>query len=190
MKTFERKLLPAAEALGKAARRVPQVREIGFEGSGLDEALLLWDVAAIAAHTFMNGIANSASVEPPVRGDGSRHWVLASWTDEEVLRRCTLTPEERVSPLRGRDGRQAQRRRQDDRPAVRPARGDGRPCALPRRTRPRLRRLYEICREKLTPNEYEREMIAELAADGYAVVEDGRPRLAVPLFHGCREKRC
>ena len=98
LKAFERKLLaPAAEALGKAARKVlPQVREIGFEGSGLDEALLLWDVAAIAAHTFMNGIANFASAEPPVRGDGSRHWVLASWTDEEVLRRCTLTPEERA----------------------------------------------------------------------------------------------
>lgn len=75
---------------------LPQVREIGFEGSGLDEALLLWDVAAIAAHTFMNGIANFASAEPRSAETASRHWVLASWTDEEVLRRCTLTPEERA----------------------------------------------------------------------------------------------
>lgn len=185
LKAFERKLLaPAAEALGKAARKVlPQVREIGFEGSGLDEALLLWDVAAIAAHTFMNGIANSASAEPPVRGDGSRHWVLASWTDEEVLRRCTLTPEERAY-LRCAGG-MAGKHSGDGKTTVQqfdpPAATADRAFCPAGRVRA-LRRLYEICREKLTPNEYEREMIAELAADGYAVVEDGQPRLAVPYF--------
>ena len=185
LKAFERKLLaPAAEALGKAARKVlPQVREIGFEGSGLDEALLLWDVAAIAAHTFMNGIANFASVEPPVRGDGSRHWVLASWTDEEVLRRCTLTPEERAY-LRCAGG-MAGKHSGDGKTVVQqfdpPAATADRAFCPAGRVRA-LRRLYEICREKLTPNEYEREMIAELAANGYAVVEDGRPRLAVPYF--------
>lgn len=185
LKAFERKLLaPAAEALGKAARKVlPQVREIGFEGSGLDEALLLWDVAAIAAHTFMNGIANFASAEPPVRGDGSRHWVLASWTDEEVLRRCTLTPEERAY-LRCAGG-MAGKHSGDGKTTVQqfdpPAATADRAFCTAGRVRA-LRRLHEICREKLTPNEYEREMIAELAADGYAVVEDGRPRLAVPYF--------
>ncbi len=165
------------------------MREIGFEGSGLDEALLLWDVAAIAAHTFMNGIANSASVEPPVRGDGSRHWVLASWTDEEVLRRCTLTPEERAY-LRCAGG-MAGKHSGDGKTTVQqfdpPAATADRALCPAGRVRA-LRRLYEICREKLTPNEYEREMIAELAADGYAVVEDGRPRLAVPLFPTAAEQ--
>lgn len=173
-----------AEQLGTAARKVlPQVREIGFEGSGLDEGLLLWDIAAIAAHLFMNGIANFTNAEPPVRGDGSRHWVLASWTDGEVLRRCTLTPEERAY-LRCAGG-MAGKHSGDGKTTVQqfdpPAATDDRAFCPAGRVRA-LRRLYEICREKLAPNEYEREMIAELAADGYAVVEDGQPRLSVPYF--------
>lgn len=184
-KAFEKKLLtPAAKALGREVRRIlPKVREIGFEGCGLDEALLLWDIAAIAAHTYMNAFANQPNAEPPVRGDGSRHWVLASWSDEDVIRRGNLSPEEREY-LRCSGG-QAGKHNGDGRTTLQqfdpPLVTDDRRFAGVDRIRA-LRRLHELCRSNLTPNDYEREMIADLAADGYAVVKDGKPNLTIPYF--------
>lgn len=91
VKDYEREaLLPLADAVYRVVRaHLDDIRRIGFAGCDADENLLLWDFTTIAAHDYMNrNTPESTAEQTPLRGDGSRHWIDASWCADDILEAC------------------------------------------------------------------------------------------------------
>ena len=91
VKAMEMQLLaPLADALYDAVTaHLDQLREIGFAGCDLNDNLLLWDFITVAAHDYMNEYSLPTGDKTPLRGDGSRHWIDASWSAKDIEAECT-----------------------------------------------------------------------------------------------------
>ena len=90
-KQFEMQLLtPLAHAADTViTRHLDDLRALGFLGCDLDETLLRWNFITAAAHHYMNEYSLPIRGKTPLRGDGSRHWIDASWSEEAISEACT-----------------------------------------------------------------------------------------------------
>ena len=176
---------PVAHAIYTAVQRnLPKIRDIGFCGCTLNDNFLLWTFITAAAHAYENRSSVPCHAEPPLRGDGSRHWIDACWQIDEIFSTCgDLEPDFR-DYMRYSDGAAGKHSGNEQITMLQfdPPIAGGDRAAWMSPELGNLRRIYTIIREKLSPNEHDKELIALLAEKGYVSVTDGVPAILIPYF--------
>lgn len=185
-KCFEFARLPAiADAIyASVCKHLPDVRAIGFSGSDLNDNFLLWLLVSSAAHEYAIRNRIPLEYEMPIRGDGSAHWIDACWEDKEIFDAYpALEPAlaDYVRYSRGQAGKHSGSNglssEQFDPPVVTGGRGHWTHVELEA-----IRFIHSLSFSDQEPNDFEKEMIARLVAQGYAEVKDGKPTLLIPYF--------
>lgn len=176
---------PVASAIYSAvSESLEDIRKIGFNGCDLNDNFLMWAFTEIAAGDYDNKNAIPCKAEPPIRGDGSKHWIDASWSEDEIFKACDTVPSDLKEYIRYSDG-SAGKHSDNDKIAM--VQYDPAVCTPRRQMWFRqklslLQRVYTIIQENLEPNEYDKEIIAQLSAEGYVAVHDGKPVILIPYF--------
>jgi len=189
-----RNIGPYAEKLGAAFRkRLDAIKAIGFVGSDLDDDFLVWAIMPLVLEAVywksseVTRRKNNAMIETPLRKDGTRHWVCA-WLADEAVPTTGVTPEELAfakmtlgNGVKLRGAETGEHSLQYDSYATIQQGIHWREFGTDSDLRG-IRRVAELVRSGEAPNEYDRMMIAAFAAQGYAAVENGKPKLLVPFF--------
>ena len=186
---------PYAEKILTVHRKYQdQIQAIGFVGSHLDPDFLLWAMLPLALQNlYYQSLGhvmaeNNITMDPPLRSDGSRHWVTAGiQNDHYDINR--FTPEE-VDFKNKADGNGIKsshytsglKSLQYDSYATIQAgchwREFGSKADLHS-----IQRITHIIRTQETPNPHDQEIIAHFVAQGYVAVEDGKPKLLIPYLN-------
>ena len=169
---------------GAVIKHFDEICKIGFHGCDFDRNFLLWALVTVAAHDYETKHQLPISCPPPIRGDGSRHWILATWEPDEVFRAYpTLSPAlaDLIRYSGGAAGKHGGNGRlvcqQFDPLSVCSPRNLWSPQEVSE-----LERVHEIAANGLTPSEHDKEMIARFAEKGLVAVTDGVPSLLIPYF--------
>lgn len=176
---------PVAHAIYAAVQKnLPKIREIGFCGCALNDNFLLWVFTTVAAHAYENRNSVPCHAEPPIRGDGSRHWIDACWQINEIFSACCGLDPELRDYMRYSDGAAGKHSGNDKITMLQfdPPIAGGDRAVWTSTDLSNLRRVYAIIRERLSPNEHDKEMIALLVEKGYVSVTDGVLEILIPYF--------
>lgn len=185
-KRFEWERLPAiADAIyASVCKHLPAVRAIGFSGSDLNDNFLLWLFVTSAAHEYVGRNYIPLEYKMPIRGDGSAHWIDARWEDKEIFDAYpSLEPAlaDYISYSGGQAGKHSGSNGltsvQFDPPVVTGGRGHWTHVELDA-----IRFIHALSSSDQRLNDFEKEAIARLVAQGYAAVQDGKPTLLIPYF--------
>ena len=185
----------AAIIYNEAKAALPEIRKIGFMGCDLPENVLMWAVCEIAAHNYGNELIcsfeNKVSKFCPLRGDGSKHWILASVEKNEVLKALPNLPSQIADYIKyagGAAGKYTSNNQlcmqQFDPNCITP---DRKP--LTSREISDLGRIHTIITKNTEPSEYDKELIALWAEKGFVSVENGKPRLTIPYFTSAEHEK-
>ncbi len=185
----------AAIIYNEAKAALPEIREIGFMGSDLAENTLMWAVCQIAAHNYGNKLIlsfeNKVSKLCPLRGDGSKHWIIASVEKNEVLKALPNLPTQIADYIKYSGGAAGKHTANNqlcmqqfdpncvthDRPP------------LMSKDLSELGRIHTIITQNIEPNEYDKELIALWAEKGFVAVENGKPKLTIPYFTSAEHEK-
>ncbi|MBQ8403076.1 MAG: sigma-70 family RNA polymerase sigma factor [Clostridia bacterium] len=188
------KFTPVAEIIyNEAKAALPEIRKIGFMGSDLPENLLMWAVCEIAAHNYENELLRSfeSKVSRPLRGDGSKHWIIASVHKDSVLAASPALPAPLADYIRysgGAAGKHTANNelclQQFDPNCVTPNR-----TPLMSKEISELGRIHTIITQNVEPNEYDKELIVLWAEKGFVDVENGKPRFTIPYFTSAEHEK-
>jgi len=173
-------------------KRYDDIKAINFLGSDLDKDFILWILIPKLIRRLESEAAcitekkNNWSYYYPKRKDGSEHWVCASLQDCDYT--STISQEAREFSkktngngikIRGTDNNI--RSLQLDSYATlqlkiywRDFNGD---------ELKELSRIAEIIRNNLTPNDYDKILIAKHAGLGYIKVDGGKPQMMIPYLN-------
>lgn len=160
-----------------------KIRKIGFIGCDLNENFLMWTFVTSISHKLLCDIAPESEPQPPIRGDGSSHWIEASISEEDILKNCSsIDPELKEYILYSggfgakHSGNDSVTIQQFDMKFVGNWRG-----YLDNEVR-QLYRVHKIIKENSEINENDKGTIAELAQKGYIQVDNGIPRILIPYL--------
>lgn len=185
-KKFEAEHLPPiANAVYSAVKKYTEdIRNIGFCGSELNENFLLWDIIPSIAHNYLMKHQLPLNEEPPMRGDGSRHWIMASWQADEVFDYCHDIDKDFKEYMLNSEGYGAKHFgnencaiEQFDPPAVTGYRRRSDVYEIEG-----LRRVHSVIKQSIPLNEHDKEIVSLLAEKGYVTVKDGKPSIMIPFF--------
>jgi len=167
----------------KIKTKLPALREIGFGGCDLDENFLMWYLVTFAAHIYDCHPPFEEKYEQTMRGDGSCFAVDASYSDADILRDESFTPEEAdyLIHYRGMAGKHNSNGRITIQQFDPPVCGGDRPM-IPLGDIGYWERLRELTKEGITPTELDKDIIAHAVRSGYAEMKEGKLRLMVPCF--------
>ncbi|PWM45431.1 MAG: hypothetical protein DBX47_04470 [Clostridiales bacterium] len=160
-----------------------KIKNIGFIGCNLDEEFLLWDFYTEATHAYLNDTMIKSEVKAPIRGENGAHWIIAYWPEEEILQHCEKQCPDFIDYIKYSSGN-AGKHTGNEKLCIRQF---DPPYATQRRElfndkAQKIQRVYTIIKENIKPNNYDKEIIAELSALGYAAVNDGKPQMLIPYF--------
>lgn len=184
-KQFEMQLLtPLADAIYTViARHMDDIRALGFLGNDLDETLLLWDFITASAHDYMVKYSNPMSSKTPLRGDGSCHWIDASWSDDAILEACEGIDAVLYDYIRYSEGcagkhfgTDAAYLRQFDPPVI---------CGYrdyDLRTVDGLCSAVNQARDGVSDDEHERLLLTRAMETGMAEMQNGQIHMCIPCF--------
>lgn len=185
-KRFEFTHIPRiAKAIYEAVdRHFGKIQEIGFIGCDLNKNFLMWAFTTMAAHDYVSRSSMPCKAQPPMRGDGSQHWIDASWQIDEIFKAQDTMDAEFAEYIMYSDGMAGKHNGNDkimmqqfDPPAVCKNRSE---WMLPEYSN--LQRVHDIIVSKLEPSEHDKDIIAMLAQKGYVSVKDGVPTIMIPYF--------
>ena len=137
----------------------------------------------MAAHDYLCKNGMQCEYEPPMRGDGSRHWLDVSWSDEALFQEDICVDKDLVDYIRNSGGCAGKHTRnnkitmQQFDPAITGGRNSWFSSQLST-----LERIYKLSREMMLPNDFEKELIAQFTVDGFVTVINGRPKIMIPYF--------
>jgi DNA-binding MarR family transcriptional regulator len=174
-------------------KRYDAIKDIGFLGCDLDRNFVLWAIMPLAINDLYGNALNHLYAKnkitdgTPKRKDGSQHWVCAMLYDDDYGKTQTEFTTEEVAfrdkangfGIKSRnDGRHASF--QLDSHATIKAGIGWREFNNPDLVE--LHRIAVIIREGLTPDEFDKPVIAKKAEEGYVAMENGRPKMLIPFF--------
>ncbi len=177
---------PIANALYKAVKKnLQKIKNIGFYGCDLNDNFLLWTFITIAAHDYEVKTSIPLNTTIPIRGDGSRHWIIAQWQIKDIFDAYTNLESEFKEYIEfsggyaGKFSGNEKIAMQQFDPAI--LLSEFRPIlTLP--DLENLRRIYTIIKSKIPPNEHDKEIFALLAEKGYVSATNGMPSVLIPYF--------
>jgi len=189
-----RNIKPYAEKIiGVYRKYQDEIKSIGFAGSDLDTDFLLWAfIPAGLQVMYYQSLGfvlqnNKVTIDTPKRRDGSQHWVSAGFyddkadqgrfTDEEIL----FKKKSNGNGIKTRNSDMGESSLQYDGYATINIGIHWREFGSNEDLRG-LRRIASIIRNNETPNDYDKQMIASFAEQGYAKMENGRPKLLIPFL--------
>lgn len=183
---YEIKHLPAvALAAYKAAKEsIGDIRKIGFVGSDLDDNLLMWTIIENISHSYFIKHNIGCSIQAPMRGDGSRHFIDACISNDDVIKEYSNIDDRLIDYIKYSGGAAGQHSTNDKiicrefTPAVI---FDYRQMC-DRQALNALQKIYSIIKKDITPDEYDKELILQMAEEGYVSVLNGRPKILIPYF--------
>ena len=177
---------PVAEAAYRAVKEsLSDIRKIGFVGSDIDENFLMWTIIENAAHSYF-GKHSISNWEIPLRGDGSKHFIDADISSEDVIREYGSLDERLIDYIKYGGGAAGQHSTNDKiicREFTPTVIFEGR-TICDRQILTSLQRVYSLIKENITPDEHDKEIISWLAEEGYVSVSDGTPEILIPYFTG------
>jgi len=190
---------PYAEKIISIFRKYQdEIKSIGFVGSDLDADFLLWAFIPVALQNlYYQSLGhvlkeNKITIDTPVRKDGSQHWVSAGlWDDSHDINRFTAEEVDFSYKSNG-NGIKTQNFGNDSAgTGLASLQYDGnatikigihwREFGSSEDLRG-IERIASIIRNGVTPNDFDKEMIASFANQGYAKMEDGKPQLLIPFL--------
>lgn len=184
-KQFEMQLFtPLADAIDTViTRHIGDIRALGFLGCDADETLLRWDFITAAAHDYMVEYSLPIHGTIPLRGDGSRHWIDASWSDQAIAEACGGMEEPLYDYIRYSGGCAGKFfgcdtafLQQFDPPILTGYR------EFDTRTVEQLSSAVKQAREGVSENETERLMLTRIIELGMAKMRDGHVHMQIPCL--------
>ena len=185
---------PHAENIVGAYRRyIDEIKSIGFVGSDLDTDFLLWAFVPVGLQIlYYQSLGhvikeNKISIDTPKRKDGSQHWVCAGlYNDTHDINRFAEAEVDFEKKSNGNGvktytSETGESSLQYEGYATIKAGIGWREFGSDEDLRG-LRRLASIICDDEAPNDYDKEMIASFAKQGYAKMENGKPRLLIPFL--------
>lgn len=183
---YEIKHLPSvALAAYKAVKEsIDDIRKIGFVGSDIDDNFLMWTIIENVSHSYFAKHNIRCNVQPPMHGDGSRHFIDAGISNDDVIKEYGNIDERLIDYIKYSGGAAGQHSTNDKiicrefTPAVI---FDYRQVC-DRQTLNGLQKIYSIIKEDITPDEYDKELMLQMAEEGYVSVLNGKPKILIPYF--------
>ncbi len=184
---FEIKNIPAvALAAYKAVKEsLDDIRKIGFIGSDVNDNFLMWAIIENVANSYLGKLNTGRNLQAPIHGDGSRHFVDAGISSDDIIREYSNIDDRIIDYLKYSGGRAGQHSSNDKivcqefTPDVIFS-DDRQVCD--RQTLTELQRIHAIIKEKTTPDEYDKELILKMAEKGYISALNGKPEILIPYF--------
>lgn len=65
---------------------IDDIRKIGFVGSDIDDNFLMWTIIENVSHSYFAKHNIRCNVQPPMHGDGSRHFIDAGISSDDVIK--------------------------------------------------------------------------------------------------------
>lgn len=186
-KSWEKEHIPTvAEAIYDSVKtHMDEIRAIGFMGHDLNENLLLWAFIEIVAQEYEQRHTVKFNCDPPFRADGTAHFIEASFNENDILSELGENEAELKDYIKYSGGA-AGKYVGDEKTAI--LQFDPPLCTHWRNTFIKgsdvcaLRRIYTVISDGAEPNEHDKELISFLAAEGYAVMKNGKAKLTIPYF--------
>ncbi|MBO5024410.1 MAG: RNA polymerase sigma factor [Clostridia bacterium] len=186
-KRFEMENLPPiARAIYKAIKNhLEEIKAIGFLGADISEDALMWTLSTRIAHDYsiLPEFGVPFKRDTPMRGDGSRHWIKASYSDGDIKTELFKEGKELWDYVRlagGKAGAHSSANgvcfQQFDPPVL---------CTrnlTSSKDIVNLKRIYTIIKDGCEISEHDREIIAIMVRDGYVRVRGGRPEMCLPFM--------
>ena len=190
---------PYAEKIISVYRKYQdEIKSIGFVGNDLDTDFLLWTFIPVALQNlYYQSLGyvlkeNKISIDTPKRKDGSQHWVSAGvYNDSHDINRFTA---EEVDFKDKSNGNGIKTRNFGDDSAgtgLSSLQYDGyatikiginwREFGSIEDLRG-IERIASVIRNNETPNNYDKELVASFTKQGYAKMENGKPKLLIPFL--------
>ena len=188
----------AEKIIGVFRKYQDEIKSIGFVGSDLDTDFLLWAFIPVALQNlYYESLShvlkeNKISIDTPKRKDGSQHWVSAGLqNDSHDINRFTA---EEVDFREKSNGNGIKTRNCGDDSA-----GTGL-CSLQYDGYATIKigihwrefgsvedlrgveRIAALIRNDEMPNDYDKEIIMSLVKQGYAKIENKKPKLLIPFL--------
>lgn len=191
-KKFEYENLPQlAKAIFNAVKdNLSKIRNIGFTGADLDENFLLWALITKIAHDLLCDISIKIKAQPPIRGDGSSHWIDASICEKDILKSCSSLDEGLKNYILYSGGYGARysgnefiTAQQFDMKFAGAWRG-----FFDNEVR-QIKRIYTIIKQSLAINELDKESIAYLANMGYVKMSNEKPKILIPYLNAAENTK-
>lgn len=179
---------PVANAIYNAVNNnYDRIIKIGFTGCGLNKDFLMWAFTAVAAHLYeyKNSLNCGLPAKTPIRGDGSAHWIDASYSFEDVIKEISANESEELidyykysNGMAGKyNGNKSIGMQQFDPPIMS---GDRDILTAPEMSI--IYTVYKLTKSNGEYNEDEKEMISFAVSRGYACMRDGKVNMTVPVF--------
>lgn len=171
---------------------LPKIKALGVMGGTHSDAELLWNILPLFlsltdGHILQKLAAENGDCLPPLRRDGSMHWVCA---DNGVLPSRALCPEEVYDLLRLSGGLVKTRSSGSEPGDIIALQYDFALLGAPRRFDQKellqLKRLRQLLQNREAPDASHRTAIASLAKQGYVCAEGKTPSLLIP-FLSCEQ---
>lgn len=183
---YELKYIPhIAMAAYKAVKEsIDDIRNIGFIGSDIDENFLMWTIIGNVAHSYFEKHSIEHNAQAPLHGDGSRHFIDADIDSNDVIKENNNIDSRLIDYIKYSGGRAGQHSSNDKiicrefTPAVildNRQVCDGRTLTV-------LQKIYSMVREDIMPDECDKELILQMAEEGYVSISNGKPKILIPYF--------
>ena len=170
-----------------------EIKSIGFVGSDLDTDFLLWAFIPVGLQNLYYQSPgyvlqkNNITIDTPKRKDGTQHWVSvvfcddkadeSRFTDDEVL----FMKKSNGHGIKTRNHSNDESSLQYDGYATINIGINWREFGS-NDDLSGIRRIATIIRNNETPNDYDKQMIAAFAEQGYVKMENGSPKLLIPFL--------
>lgn len=165
---------------------LPEIKSIGFNGNDLDENFLMWTFVTRIAHDFECQSEIQCNYPAPKRGDGSEHWIDASYDIEDIdFKNVDPELQEFVKNSGGCAGKHQSSSdiimQQFDPFIV----GDNHNISISIQDPAVLnfiKRVNTIAKDGIEPSEYEKDLISKYIQCGIVSVNDGKIKINMPYF--------
>ena len=179
-----------AEGIYEAVKEfLPKIKGIGFYGSDLPERELMWTLCGLMFIEYLAHIENKIVPEEtplPIRGDGSRHRIIAEYSTEDVfeaLPSLSADEKEYILSWNGVSGCHSGDRNltvQMHNPIC--AGCDGRRELNSSETK-LLQNIRKMIADDIIPeSNADKETVAYFVKKGIVSVENGKPKILIPYF--------
>ena len=186
-KRFEMENIPPlAHAIYKAIKNhLEEIKAIGFLGADISEDALMWTLTTRVAHDYsiLPEFCVPFNRTTPMRGDGSRHWIKASYSMGDIKEELLKESKELWDYVRlagGKAGAHSSANgvcfQQFDPPVL---------CTrniTSSKDIVNLKRIYTIIKDGCEISEHDREIIAIMVCEGYVRMRGGRPEMCLPFM--------
>ena len=163
---------------------IDEIINIGFCGSDLDKNFIIWSVMPMLITSMDWSVRGSKDIEFPLRKDGSRHWVAASFNYENAEKDTSILSKAWGNGQKTRGSQLGVRSQQIDisvtKVGWREFNGNDLDDLL------QIKNIIESGKE---PNENEKLLISKMINMGYVAMVDSKPKIMIPFLNADEYKQ-